>query len=288
MRRAIIGALTSLLAAGLVAGTTSTAPSSAVGARIDLVAMGDSYSAASGVLPPDPTAPVECLRSTANYGHVIAGRLGANLTDVSCGGAESKHYFEPFHPDTPPQLDALSRGTDLVTMTIGGNDNGVFIGSIVACGSAGLSTAGQGSPCKDRYGDQFVTDIRTKTYPALLKAFRAVRNRAPNARVAVLGYPWIMPKREGCFPQMPVARGDVPYLRNLQTVLNNNVERAAVNAGATFVDMSVASEGHDACQPIGVRWVEPVVGTTNPVVVHPNAFGEKRMADRTMYVLGLR
>jgi hypothetical protein len=287
MRRAIIGALTSLLAAGLVAGTTAATPSSAARAPIDMVAMGDSYSAASGVLPPDPTAPVQCLRSTANYGHVIAGRLGANLTDVSCGGAESKHYFEAFHPDTPPQLDALSRGTDLVTMTIGGNDNSVFIGSIVACGTAGLSTAGQGSPCKDRYGDQFVTDIRTKTYPALLKAFRAVRNRAPNARVAVLGYPWIMPKREGCFPQMPVARGDVPYLRNLQAVLNDAVERAAVKAGATFVDMSVVSEGHDACQAVGVRWVEPVVGTTNPVVVHPNAFGEKRMADRTMYVLDL-
>ena len=288
MRRTLLAALTTVLATGLLAGGGGSTPSATAGAPLDMVSMGDSYRAASGVLPPDPTAPVECLRSTANFGHVIAGRLGARLTDVSCGGAESKHYFEPFHPDTPPQLDALSRGTDLVTMTIGGNDNGVFIGSIVACGSAGLSTAGQGSPCKDRYGDQFTTDIRTKTYPALLKAFRAVRNRAPNARVAVLGYPWIMPKREGCFPQMPVARGDVPYLRNLQTVLNNNVERAAVNAGATFVDMSVVSEGHDACQSIGVRWVEPVVGTTNPVVVHPNAFGEKRMADRTMYVLGLR
>ena len=289
MRRTVLTALTTVLAAGLIAGGTGTAPSSAAGrAPLDYVAMGDSYSAASGVLPPDPTAPVQCLRSTSNYGHVIAGRIDARLTDVTCGGADSTHYFEPFYPDTPPQLDALSRGTDLVTMTIGGNDNNVFIGSIVACGAAGLTSAGQGSPCKDQYGDQFVTDIRTKTYPALLKAFRAVRNRAPNARVAVLGYPWIMPERVGCFPQMPVARGDVPYLRQLQTVLNNNVERAAVKAGATFVDMAIASEGHDACQAIGVRWVEPVVGTTNPVIVHPNAFGERRMADRTMRVLGLR
>lgn len=289
MRRTLIGALTTLLTMGVLAASGGSAPSSAAGAKapLDYVAMGDSYSAASGVLPLDPTAPPQCLRSTANYGHVIAGRLGARLTDVTCGGAQSTHYFEPFYPNTPPQLDALSRRTDLVTMTIGGNDNNVFIGAIAACGAAGLTSLGQGSPCKDQNGDRFVTDIRTKTYPALVKAFRAVRNRAPNARVAVLGYPWIMPRTRGCFPQMPVASGDVAYLRNLQTVLNANVARAARGAGFTFVDMAAASEGHDACQPIGVRWVEPVVGTTNPVIVHPNAFGERRMADRTMRVLRL-
>jgi lysophospholipase L1-like esterase len=292
MRRAIIGLLTALLTGALLAGTTGGSPSSAAGgsgarAPLDYVAMGDSYSAASGVLPPDPSAPVQCLRSTQNYGHVIADRISARLTDVTCGGAQSKHYFEAFYPNVPPQLDALSRRTDLVTMTIGGNDNDVFIGAIAACGAAGLSTLGQGSPCRDQNGDRFVTDIRTKTFPAVLRAFRAVKHRAPNARVAVLGYPWILPRTGGCFPQMPVATGDVPYLRELQTVLNNNVKRAAVRTGFTFVDLSVASEGHDACQSIGVRWVEPVVGTTNPVIVHPNAFGERRMADRAMRVMRL-
>ena len=38
------------------------------------VALGDSYSAASGVLPPDPAAPLQCLRSIRNYPHVIAAR----------------------------------------------------------------------------------------------------------------------------------------------------------------------------------------------------------------------
>ena len=45
--------------------------------------------------------------------------------------------------------------------------------------------------------------------------------------------------------------------------------------------------GHDACQPIGVRWVEPVLQGTNPVVVHPNALGESEMAAQTMAVLRL-
>ena len=86
---------------------------------------------------------------------------------------------------------------------------------------------------------------------------------------------------------MPVASGDVPYLRNEQATLNSAVKRAAAKTGATYVDMSVVSNGHDACKAAGVRWIEPVVGGTNPVIVHPNALGESKMAARTLTVLHL-
>jgi lysophospholipase L1-like esterase len=263
------------------------APSSSAEEPLTYVALGDSYSAASGVLPPDPTAAPQCLRSTANYPHVIAGASGAQLTDVTCGGAETNDYFEPQYDGVPPQLDAVTTDADLITMTIGGNDSGVFINSILRCGAAGLSTAGQGSPCKDQYGSEFVDTIRSTTYPALVDALAAVRAAAPDAEVAILGYPWILPKRGGCFDKMPVAEGDVPYLRNVQAVLNDAVRRAAAATGATYVDMNRVSEGHDACQPIGVRWVEPVLQGNNAVVVHPNALGEQQMAARAMRVLGL-
>lgn len=251
------------------------------------VAMGDSYSAASGVLPPDPVAPPQCARSLLNYPKLIAKRTGARLNDVTCGGAETRDYFESQHPGVPPQLEALRRRTELVTMTIGGNDNNVFFGAIVKCGTAGASTAGQGSPCKDQYGRSFHRDIKNKTYPALRKALRAVHQRAPRAEVAILGYPWILPPTEGCFDKMPVAEGDVPYLRGIQTLLNRVVRRAADETGTRYVGFARVSEGHDACQPIGERWVEPVLQGTNPIVVHPNALGERRMAGRTMRVLGL-
>ena len=42
--------------------------------------------------------------------------------------------------------------------------------------------------------------------------------------------------------------------------------------------MNTVSDGHEACRPIGVRRVEPVLQGTNAVVVHPNALGEQRMA----------
>jgi lysophospholipase L1-like esterase len=266
----------------------SFAPANAATVPLRYVAIGDSYSAASGTLPPDLAAPPECARSTVNYPHDLAARIGARLTDVSCGAAETKDYFASQYPGVAPQLDALRADTQLVTMTIGGNDSGVFLDAIFDCGSAGLSTLGQGSPCKDRYGSSFQDTIRTTTYPSLVNALKAVRVKAPRAKVAILGYPWIMPATDGCFDKMPIAKGDVPYVRGIQATLNDAVRRAAAATGATYIDLNTVSNGHDACQPIGVRWVEPVLQGTNPVVVHPNALGESQMAAQTIAVLRLR
>jgi lysophospholipase L1-like esterase len=285
MRRALAAALT---ATAVLIGTLAAAvPSQAAPGPLRYVALGDSYSAASGVLPPDLTAPLVCLRSTRNYPHVIAEETGAALTDVTCGAAQTKDFTAAQYPGVAPQVDALRADTRLVTMTIGGNDNNTFISSVVLCGTAGLTTLGQGSPCRDTYGTSFADDIRATTYPALVRTLTAVRAKAPRARVAILGYPWILPARTGCFDRMPIAEGDVPYLRGIQATLNDAVRRAAAATGATYVDFTRASEGHDACRPLGVRWIEPVLQGTNPVIVHPNALGERAMAAQTVAVLGL-
>ena len=193
-RLAVACAIATVAAVATPAARAATPP-------LRYVALGDSYSAASGVLPPDPSAPPQCLRSLLNYPHVIAGGIGAQLTDVTCGAAETKDFSTSQSPGVAPQLDALTPDTQLVTMTIGGNDSGVFIDTILECGAAGLSTLGQGSPCKDRYGSSFEDTIRTTTYPALVNALRAVRAKAPRAKVGILGYPWIMPATGGLLRQ---------------------------------------------------------------------------------------
>ncbi|TDV54850.1 SGNH/GDSL hydrolase family protein [Actinophytocola oryzae] len=279
-RRLIVSAVAALTALGLAAPAAAAEP-------LNYVALGDSYSAASGVLPSDPSAPLLCLRSSLNYPHVIASSTGARLTDVTCGAAETKHFASAQYPGVPPQLAAVGADTDVVTMTIGGNDSGVFIGAILACGSAGIVTLGHGSPCRNIYGSYFENTVRNTTYPALVAALQAVRARAPGADVAILGYPWILPPSVGCFDKMPIATGDVPYVRSLQATLNDAIARAAAATGATYVDMNAASNGHDACTPVGTRWIEPVLQGTNPVVVHPNALGEANMAAQAVATLGL-
>jgi hypothetical protein len=94
-----------------------------------------------------------------------------------------------------------------------------------------------------------------------------------------------MPEADGCYPQMPVAKGDVPYLRSLQRTLNDAVRRAARDTGSIFVNLNGVSNGHDACQASGTRWIEPVLLGDNPVIVHPNALGESKMAEETFKTL---
>jgi lysophospholipase L1-like esterase len=274
-------------AAGALSLSLTAAPAHAA-PPLRYAALGDSYSAASGVLPVDP-GNLLCLRSTANYPHVIAARTGARLTDVTCGAAQTKDFTEAQYPGLAPQADAVTADTGLVTLTIGGNDNGTFINAITSCGTAGVLSGGQGSPCKDRYGTSFEDAIDANTYPALKTALRSVRAKAPDARVAVLGYPWITPATADplCFVRLPIASGDVPYLRALQAHLNAVVRRAAEESGATFVDFAQASEGHDACKPVGTRWIEPLLFGQSVVPVHPNALGEQRMAERAMNTLGI-
>lgn len=271
----------------LVAGVLSP-PGATAEEPIDYVALGDSFSAGSGVLPLDLSITPLCSRTTRNYPKVIARRTGAQLVDKTCGGADTTDFSTAQYPGlTTPQFAALNAGTDLVTMTIGGNDQSVFLNAIVKCGTAGASTSGFGSPCKNRYGDRFDRQVDDLVYPAVRKALQDTKAKAPNARVAILGYPWLLPPTGGCFAKMPIARGDVPYLRALQGHLNQVIQKAAGETGVQFIDLSVASNGHDACQPIGTRWVEPVLFGTNWVPVHPNAMGEERMADVAMAALGL-
>ncbi|AJE85428.1 putative secreted hydrolase [Streptomyces albus] len=265
------------------AGSDRAAHPAAAAQGADYVALGDSYSAGAGILPLAPGAPLLCAQSGKNYPRLLAGALDARLKDVSCALAETKHLEKSQYPGVAPQLDALGGGTDLVTLTLGGNDNNVFLGSILACGTAGLGSGGKGSPCKDKHGSSYEEQIDRDTYPALKSSLEKIKAKAPAARVVVLGYPWIMPEQpvKGCFAKMPIAEGDVPYMRSLQTHLNEAVARAARETGSTFVDLAEASDGHDACAPAKTRWVEPVLFGSNFIPVHPNATGQQAMASAT-------
>lgn len=268
-------------------GLTAAAVPAQAATPPDYVALGDSFSAGSGVWPPDLDAPASCLRSTANYPNVIAAATGADLTDVTCGGAQTADLYESQSAGVAPQLDALSAETDLVTLTIGGNDNNTFVGALLRCVAAGAVTGGRGNPCEDVYGGYFERQVEQNTYPRLRQALLDIQERAPQAQVAILGYPWILPPENGCYSSMPITRGDVPYLRRLQTTLNDAVRRAAAETGANYVDFSQVSEGHDACKASGTRWVEPLVYGTQLVPVHPNRLGYQHMAAHTMATLGL-
>lgn len=254
------------------------------------VALGDSYSSAAGVAPQVIGAPATCSRSQLNYAEDIAARTQpVAFTDVTCSGANTSDFFASQAAGVAPQLAAVGKGTRLVTMTIGGNDEGVFVNSFFGCVTVSLQSGSvSGNPCQQKYGSTFTDLITTQTYPHLVQALSAVRAKAPRATVAILGYPRILPDVgvPTCYPSMPISMGDVPWLVHQELVLNDAVRRAATATGARYIDTFAASAGHDACQPVGTRWLEPAVAPVNAFPVHPNATGEAAMAQDTLAQLG--
>ncbi|NUP39539.1 MAG: SGNH/GDSL hydrolase family protein, partial [Streptomyces sp.] len=244
---------------------------------VDYVALGDSYTSGPGI----PTqVDANCARSDHNYPSLVAAAGHyTGFTDVSCGGATTVQMWQA-QGTNPPQLDAVTRDTDLVTLQIGGNDVG--FGSIIAT-CAGLSvTAPAGSPCKDHYGasgtDQLTVDV-AQTAPKVAQVLRAIHRQSPHARVVVVGYPDLLPDQgPGCFPAVPFAAGDVPYLRDTEKRLNAMLRAEALLGGASYVDTYGPTVGHDMCTAPGVRWIEPLAPAAPAAPAHPNAAGEQAMA----------
>ncbi len=155
----------------LVPGLAAPAAAASGYADIDYVALGDSYS--SGVGAPGQTG--LCLRSPNGYpGQWAARNQPKSFTDLSCGGAVTGDVRSR-------QVPRLSSGADLITITIGGNDAG-FAPTVLSC------QVSSDAACIQTV-DTARTDITT-TLPAKLDAtYAAIKAKAPQAEVIVLGYP---------------------------------------------------------------------------------------------------
>ena len=245
------------------------------------VSLGDSY--AAGPLIPVQLPPFGCLKSSNDYGHLTQQRLRfPEYRDPSCSGAKTDHMTQSqgVSPGpNPPQFNSLTAGTRMVTLTIGGNDIG-FSSIAQDCFVTQPST---GSPCKDKYtagGQDEVSRRIAAAAPKVGEVLRGIEARSPDATTYVVDYSAIFPHEgPGCYPQMPVAEGDVPWLRAKQVELNAMLADQAAANGAELVDVYAASRGHDACSLPGVRWVEPVTPASPAAPVHPNLIGMKAMAD---------
>ncbi len=262
-----------------------------VGSALRYVSLGDSYT--SGPLIPDLTgSPAGCARSTHNYPSLVAAATGAAaFTDVSCQGADTTdmtHSESVPLGTNPPQDSALSPSTTLVTLQIGGN-NINFINIIINCTTLSL-TDPFGAPCKKHYtkgGTDQLKEAIDATAPKVAADLQGIHADAPNARVLLVGYPVIMPNSgNGCWPEVPIAAGDVPYLRGVEQELNAMLATEAAANNATFVDTYTVSIGHDVCKPTGVKWVEGLIPTSPAAPFHPNALGEKSMAQQVLAALG--
>jgi lysophospholipase L1-like esterase len=214
------------------------------------VALGDSYTAAPGVPRTDLTT--GCARSDGNYPALLAATLDSELVDVSCSGATTSDLVRPQRAGDrpiPPQLDALTAETSLVTLGIGGNDAQFFQHLVRGCVQLGRSEP-EGAPCREHMssagGRDGLAEKVDMIRPRVSAAIARVHARSPDATVVLVGYPQPVPAHGTC-AILPLATGDYPYVRSLSTRLNDELRTAAREADAVFVDVLKASRGHDIC-----------------------------------------
>ncbi|MFF2043173.1 SGNH/GDSL hydrolase family protein [Kitasatospora sp. NPDC058170] len=298
-RSALLGAV----ALGAALALTSTSAQAATPAPRHYVALGDSYAAGAGV--PGQSAGL-CLRSDRNYGHLVAAALKAGAyTDVTCAAAKVKAMtqaqYDAFIRVNDPQLDAVTADTDLVTLGIGGNDLGATdlgLGELVGTCIAGAVVNPLGTPCKDvfhhgywdwsswswQYGNDDLADRIAAARPQIADVLKRIRAKAPNARVLLVGYPSVLPARgSDCFLRQPVTAGDVEYMHGVLDQLNAMLKSTAAAGGATYVDTATPTAGHDVCSDD--RWIEGALPGSPAVPFHPNATGERVMADAVLAAL---
>ena len=275
MARALLAATIAFVAVAALGGSPASAD---IAGRY--VALGDSYTAGP-LIPNQSLNPLGCLRSDQNYPREVQRALRfTSFADVSCSGADTGDMTQPQNVSpgpNPPQFNALTADTKVVTLGIGGNYIG-FSSVIESC--ATLSPFG--SPCRNRYVvggvDQLAQRIQ-QIAPAVAATIQGIHQRSSDATVFVVGYPTILPDTGiGCWPSLPIAWNDVSYLRNTHKALNAMLSQQAAVNGAVYVDVYTPSIGRDACRDSGTRWVEPLIPGNAAAPVHPNARGMDGMA----------
>jgi hypothetical protein len=265
--------------AAVAASVIALAAAPAAARAADWVGLGDSY-AAGPLIPNQSLSPLGCLRSDHNFAHLSAAAVGDSLADVSCSGATTADMTSPQSTDAgtnPPQFDALSAATQVVSLQIGGNDIG-FTSILENCATVNPFS----HPCQDKYGTGPNNQLEQRinaTAPKVAAVLQGIHQRSPSAKVLVVAYAAILPATgSGCWPTVPISFSDVPYLRQIEIDLNRMLATQAAANGARYVDDYTPSVNFNACTSASVRWVEPLVPATAAAPFHPNARGEAGVA----------
>lgn len=240
------------LTGGQVAQAADT--SASVLAGRDYVALGDSYSSGVGAGDYDG-ASGDCKRSNRAYPKLWAAKNApASFHFTACSGARTGDVLAN-------QLAPLNSGTDLVSITIGGNDAG-FADVMTTC------VLQSESACVNR-----VNTARAyveQTLPGKLnEVYTAIERKAPNARVVVLGYPRFYKLNGTCV--VGLTEKERSAINGAADLLNTVTAKRAADHGLAFGDIASRFTGHEICS--GDSWLHSV---TFPIgdSYHPTAAGQ--------------
>ena len=247
---------------------------------LDYVNFGDSFSAGWGAnapsFEPNPEyagTPIECYVSGPDHVTLLDQLKAVELDgDYACAGARLDTIV--FEAQVAVQHGDLTAGTDLITLTAGGNDVG-FEGILSQC----LAVKQAGGTCIELFRSALTgLPALTQSVAGTTATLRAL---APNARIAWAGYPHLITAD----PAAPLPGAGVLSLDEA-AALNTAIDalNAAIAAGvssvpnAQYVSVVEKFAGHE----LGTAdpWVTPLVlDETDPrslFNLHPTGTGYAR------------
>ncbi|MEU8522554.1 SGNH/GDSL hydrolase family protein [Streptomyces sp. NPDC048577] len=257
MKLSRITAFTSSLLLGAVLALTAGAGAAqaAETAALDYVALGDSYSSGVGAGSYDG-ASGSCKRSTRAFPVLWANaNAPASFAFTACSGARTGDV-------TSSQLGPLSAATDLVSISIGGNDAG-FADVMTTCVLQSEST------CINRV-NQAKSYVDTTLPGKLDSVYSAIRSKAPAARVVVLGYPRFYKLGGSCIAGL--SEKERSAINNAADYLNAATAKRAADHGYTFASVVPAFTGHEICS--GSAWLHSLNWLNIGESYHPTASGQ--------------
>jgi lysophospholipase L1-like esterase len=263
-----------VLATSTPTGASAPSKDGNVAPGSQFVAMGSSYAAGFGIQP-QASGAGSCGRSELDYPHLVAARLHLELADMSCGGAVIANALDTPQGSAPPQIDAVTSKTRLVTMTIGGNDVN-YVGTAIECGQPNSTCVATANPAE--------TDAAFQALPhSLTELIQAVRAKAPSALIVLVTYVRLVP------PTACPALHYTPAATQLVASLGARLERVFVTVANTdhvrLVDPFVIGAAHGPCATGANKWVAGLIAT-NGFEYHPTIAGHQELAHLVEQELG--
>ncbi|MFE7135865.1 SGNH/GDSL hydrolase family protein [Streptomyces sp. NPDC057638] len=244
----LLGAVLALTGAG-------TALGGARARAVDYVALGDSYSSGVGAGDYDP-ASGDCKRSNRAFPKLWANaNAPSSFAFTACSGAVTSNV-------TSSQLGPLNAGTDLVSISVGGNDAG-FADVMTVC------VLQSEANCINRINQ--ARAFVTATLPSRLDTvYNAIKAKSPSAKVVVLGYPRFYKLNGSCL--FGISETKRAAINNAADLLNSTVSKRAANHGFAFGDVVPAFTGHEICS--SASWLHSLNLGSIGDSYHPTAAGQ--------------
>jgi hypothetical protein len=283
---------------------------------LDYLALGDSYISGQGEFQYKDGTNTDlntCHLSPLAYPFTLGTDLYNQYNSIACSGAKTKDitgagiqnynsnpdgaqshgksdskYDEEirtnFEPGYRIQLEFIQRYQPrAVTLSIGGNNVG-FADIVKKC----VVESAIAKDCYNTYDARMaLAKLIQNNFTNLQQTYQAILKADPGVQLYIIGYPQVAAQPNtinSCGLNVRLTPNDISFAQSLITYLNWTIQQAAESAGARYVDVENALDGHRLCEAkaSSIAMNGLTAGNDNGIIgsesYHPNVLGHQLLA----------